>query len=85
MVITNLKLANFIYMILFENSARFIILNIKLSSFTLIQNNSYHDLKLNRESSKYLYKILAYKEILEHPKKYGLKIHKKKYMLLPKK
>lgn len=45
------------------------------------KSNSYHDLKLNRESSKYLYKILAYKEILEHPKKYGLKIHKKKYAM----
>lgn len=45
------------------------------------RSNSYHDLKLNRESSQYLYKILAYKEILEHPKKYGLKIHKKKYAM----
>lgn len=43
------------------------------------RSNSYHDLKLSKESSIYIYKILAYKEILEHPKKYGLKVSKKKY------
>jgi membrane-bound lytic murein transglycosylase D len=39
------------------------------------KSNDYHDLKLNRESSKYIYKILAFKEIIEHPEKYGLKKH----------
>ncbi|MEY3450967.1 MAG: hypothetical protein RL711_792 [Bacteroidota bacterium] len=44
-------------------------------------SNSYHDLKLSRESSQYLYKILAYKEILEHPQKYGLQMHRKRYSM----
>ena len=43
------------------------------------KSNSYHDLKLNRESSVYLYRILAYKEILEHPDKYKLKAARKSY------
>lgn len=45
------------------------------------KSNSYHDLRLSRESSQYLYKILAYKEILEHPQKYGIKMHRKKYAM----
>jgi membrane-bound lytic murein transglycosylase D len=45
------------------------------------KSNSYHDLRLSRESSQYLYKILAYKEILEHPQKYGIKMHRKKYTM----
>jgi membrane-bound lytic murein transglycosylase D len=45
------------------------------------RSNSYHDLKLNRESAKYLYKILAYKEVLEYPKKYKLKKFPKKFRL----
>lgn len=45
------------------------------------RSNSYHDLKLNRESAKYLYKILAYKEVLEYPQKYKLKKFPKKFRL----
>ena len=45
------------------------------------RSNSDHDLKLNRESAKYLYKILAYKEVLEYPKKYKLKKFPKKFRL----
>lgn len=45
------------------------------------KSNSYHDLKLNRESSRYIYKILAYKEVLEYPKKYKLKKFPKKFKL----
>lgn len=45
------------------------------------RSNSYHDLKLNRESSRYIYKILAYKEVLENPKKYKLKKFPRKFKL----
>jgi hypothetical protein len=45
------------------------------------KSNSYHDLKLNRESSRYIYKILAYKEVLENPKKYKLIKFPRKFKL----
>ena len=32
---------------------------------------SYYDLQLNRETSRYLFRILAMKELLEHPLRYG--------------
>lgn len=35
--------------------------------------NSYYDLDLNDETSKYIYKILSMKELVSNPKKYGLK------------
>ncbi len=33
--------------------------------------NSYYDLLLNNETSRYVFRIIAIKEILEHPSKYG--------------
>ncbi len=35
---------------------------------------SYYDLFLNDETSRYVFRILAIKEIIEHPEKYGFKI-----------
>ncbi|CAN5328297.1 lytic transglycosylase domain-containing protein [soil metagenome] len=36
--------------------------------------NSYYDLYLNDETSRYVFRILAIKEIVEHPQKYGFKL-----------
>jgi membrane-bound lytic murein transglycosylase D len=36
--------------------------------------NSYYDLYLNDETSRYVFRLLALKEIIEHPSKYGFKI-----------
>lgn len=41
------------------------------------QNTSdYYDLNLNKETSRYIYKLLAVKDMIEHPKKYGLRIYR---------
>jgi len=37
--------------------------------------DSYYDLFLNEETSRYVFRILAIKEIIEHPEKYGFKIN----------
>jgi len=37
--------------------------------------SGYYDLELNEETSKYLYKLLAVKDLVEHPSKYGLKLY----------
>lgn len=39
--------------------------------------NSYYDLYLNDETSRYVFRIIAIKEIIEHPAKYGFKINPK--------
>lgn len=39
------------------------------------EKSGYYDLELNEETSKYLYKLLAVKDLVEHPKKYGLKLY----------
>lgn len=36
--------------------------------------NSYYDLFLNDETSRYIFRILAIKEIIEHPDQYGFRI-----------
>jgi hypothetical protein len=36
--------------------------------------DSYYDLYLNDETSRYVFRILAIKEISEHPQRYGFKI-----------
>jgi hypothetical protein len=41
------------------------------------QVKSYYDLLLNQETSRYLYRVLALKEIFESPQKYGFIIRKK--------
>jgi membrane-bound lytic murein transglycosylase D len=38
---------------------------------------SYYDLYLNDETSRYVFRIVAIKEIIEHPVKYGFKINPK--------
>lgn len=39
--------------------------------------NNYYDLLLNQETARYIYRILALKEILESPQKYGFVLRKK--------
>jgi hypothetical protein len=39
--------------------------------------NSYYDLLLNQETARYIFRILAIKEILENPQKYGFVLRKK--------
>lgn len=39
--------------------------------FTNQKQNSYYDLYLNRETSRYVYRILAIKLIMQHPQDYG--------------
>jgi membrane-bound lytic murein transglycosylase D len=41
------------------------------------QQDSYYDLLLNGETSRYVFRILAVKELLESPDKYGFKVPKK--------
>lgn len=41
------------------------------------QVNSYYDLYLNDETSRYVFRILAIKEIIENPVKYGFRINPK--------
>lgn len=41
------------------------------------QEKSYYDLYLNDETSRYVFRILAIKEIVENPLKYGFKINTK--------
>jgi len=38
--------------------------------------NNYFDLKLNRETGKYLYKVVALKEVIERASNYGIKLDK---------
>ncbi|MDH5475682.1 MAG: lytic transglycosylase domain-containing protein [Cyclobacteriaceae bacterium] len=40
------------------------------------QVNSYYDLMLNEETSRYVFRILAIKEIIENPEKYNFEIDK---------
>jgi membrane-bound lytic murein transglycosylase D len=41
------------------------------------QVKSYYDLYLNDETSRYVFRIIACKEIIEHPFKYGFKVNRK--------
>lgn len=43
------------------------------------QQNNYYNLILNQETSRYLFRILAVKQIVENPKKYGFNISKQDY------
>lgn len=45
-------------------------------AFAKQDKTDYYDLSLNAETSKYLYKILAAKDLVEHPSKYGLKLYR---------
>lgn len=48
------------------------------------QVNSYYDLLLNSETERYLPRIVAVKEILTHPKKYGFLFSEKDLYTMPK-
>src|SRR5690606_460498 len=39
------------------------------------QVNSYYDLFLNDETSRYVFRIIAIKEIIENPRKYGFRVN----------
>lgn len=39
--------------------------------------HNYYDLLLNKETSRYVFRILAVKEIIENPKQYGFQLRKK--------
>ncbi|MBK9479690.1 MAG: lytic transglycosylase domain-containing protein [Bacteroidetes bacterium] len=41
------------------------------------KQNNYYNLLLNQETARYIFRILAAKEILEHPKNYGYNVRKK--------
>lgn len=41
--------------------------------------NNFYDLKLNDETARYVFRILAFKEIIENPEKYRFKITRKQY------
>jgi membrane-bound lytic murein transglycosylase D len=43
------------------------------------RENSYYDLFLNEETSRYVFRIIAIKEIVEHPLRYGFKVNPKHY------
>lgn len=45
--------------------------------------DNYYDLLLNEETSRYLFRILAFKEIFENPEKYGYELSRKDYYKLP--
>lgn len=45
------------------------------------QTKNYYDLKLNREAARYVYRILAMKEILVHPANYGYRIPKQELLI----
>lgn len=41
------------------------------------KSTDYYNLRLNQETSRYIFRILALKEIMENPKKYGFSFRKK--------
>jgi len=45
-------------------------------AFTKQNKIDYYDLNLNAETSKYLYRLLAAKDLVEHPSKYGAKLYR---------
>ncbi|MGY6745025.1 MAG: lytic transglycosylase domain-containing protein [Cecembia sp.] len=47
------------------------------------QFQQYYDLFLNDETSRYIFRILAFKEIFEHPEKYGFELSKSDYYQEP--
>jgi hypothetical protein len=47
------------------------------------QKNNYFDLHLVEETSRYLFRILAFKEIFEYPEKYGFELGEKDLYRMP--
>ena len=52
-------------------------------SLELQKVNSYYDLMLNNETYRYVFRILAIKEIIENSEKYGFQINTNDYYQLP--
>lgn len=48
------------------------------------QVNDYYDLLLNNETARYVFRIVALKEVLSYPKKYGFEFDKEDLYYLPK-
>ncbi|MBC8266469.1 MAG: lytic transglycosylase domain-containing protein [Flavobacteriales bacterium] len=46
--------------------------------------NNYYNLHLNTETSRYIFRVIAVKEILENPKKYGFILREKDLYSMPK-
>lgn len=46
-------------------------------AFESQQVNSYYDLDLNEETSRYIYRVLALKDLINNPEKYGVKTIKR--------
>ena len=46
--------------------------------------NNYYNLHLNNETSRYIFRVIAVKEILENPKKYGFIYREKDLYIFPK-
>ena len=46
--------------------------------------NNYYNLHLNTETSRYIFRIIAVKEILENPKKYGFIYREKDLYVMPR-
>lgn len=61
--------------------------NIGISGLTRRKNEqqvpNYYDLLLNEETSRYLFRILAFKEIFEDPKSFGYDIHPRHLYAMP--
>ena len=47
-----------------------------LKEFDEQKVDNYYDLMLNEETSRYVFRILAAKEIIEHPQRYGFHVPK---------
>ncbi len=48
------------------------------------QVNNYYDLLLNTETSRYVFRIIALKEVISNPEKYGFELDKEDLYSLPK-
>ena len=48
------------------------------------QVDDYYDLLLNNETARYIFRIVALKEVLSYPKKYGFEFEKEDLYYLPK-
>ena len=47
------------------------------------QVDDYYDLLLNNETARYIFRIVALKEVLSYPKKYGFEFEKEDLYYLP--
>jgi hypothetical protein len=43
------------------------------------RGNTYYDLNLNQETSRYIFRLVAIKEILKHPQTYGFQLDEDDY------